>query len=97
MKSSCKRTDLASGGTFRVDTCAACGTVNLHIGALTLRLEPAAMEQLSKVLSEATAKQQKLARQRVRPSMIAGDAEDRQLEELGLSLAMLEDIEKIVH
>ena len=47
------RSELASGGTFRVDRCS-CGTINLHIGALTLRLEAAAMEQLSHVLSEAS-------------------------------------------
>ena len=64
MKSSCKRTELASGGAFRIDKCFGCGTINMHIGAFTLRLEPAAMEQLATVLGEASAEHRRMSGQK---------------------------------
>ena len=52
MTSSCKKTPLSSHGSFTVERCS-CGTIHLHIGALTLRIEPSALEQLAVTLGEA--------------------------------------------
>ena len=96
MKSSCNRTDLASGGTFRVDRCT-CGTVNLHIGALTLRLEPSAMVQLATVLGEAAESHRRLFSHDHVSHLAAEEPEALTLEELGLPMGFLDDIDKIVH
>lgn len=96
MKSSCNRTELAAGGTFRVDRCT-CGTINLHIGALTLRLEPSAMDQLATVLGDAALNHRKLNSEGFGPQLAVEDQEPLTLEELGLPMGFLDDIDKIVH
>ncbi len=46
-------TRLASHDLFRV-TRLGCGSVSLHMGALTLRIDPDALEPLARTLSEAS-------------------------------------------
>lgn len=46
------RTTLVSNGPFRVERCP-CGTVHLTIGAVTVRLPPAALEPLTDTLMRA--------------------------------------------
>ena len=49
----CTHSILAQSGSFRVDRCA-CGTINLHIGPVSLRVSPQALMQLSEVLKVAS-------------------------------------------
>lgn len=46
------RTTIVSNGPFRVEFCS-CGTVHLTIGAVTVRLPPAALEPLTDTLLRA--------------------------------------------
>lgn len=46
---------LSSGLVAEIEHCAACGLVHLHIGALTLRLQPAALHDLRDTLDRAVA------------------------------------------
>lgn len=48
----CPRTRLAEGALAAVDTCE-CGMLQLHIGALTLRMAPCALSELVGTLTEA--------------------------------------------
>ncbi len=52
MNPDCYRTLLAARGNFRVERCS-CGSISLHAGPLTLRLETDALEQLAMALGEA--------------------------------------------
>ncbi len=49
----CHRVLLASGPLARLEFCSHCQAVSLHLGALTLRLERAALESLHSTLREA--------------------------------------------
>lgn len=44
--SPCQLVTLASGPLVRVDRCMDCGTITLHLGAVSLRLDRAAAESL---------------------------------------------------
>lgn len=46
---------LAAGLIAEIEHCASCGLIHLHIGALTLRLQPAALQDLRDTLSRAVA------------------------------------------
>lgn len=46
---------LSSGLVAEIGHCAACDLVHLHIGALTLRLQPAALHDLRDTLDRAVA------------------------------------------
>ena len=46
------RTTLVQNGPFRVEVCG-CGTLHLTIGAVTLRLQPAALDPLTETLQRA--------------------------------------------
>ena len=48
----CARTRLAKGSLAAVDACE-CGMLQLHIGALTLRLAPCALAELASTLNRA--------------------------------------------
>lgn len=50
-----KRHTLSSGLVAEIEHCAGCGLVHLHIGALTLRLQPAALHDLRNTLDRAVA------------------------------------------
>lgn len=50
----CPRTRLAQGDFAAVDACR-CGTVQVHLGALTLRLAPCALAELAGTLNQALA------------------------------------------
>jgi hypothetical protein len=50
----CPRRRLAEGAIAAVDECQ-CGMLQLHIGAITLRLAPCALSELLATLSEAAA------------------------------------------
>jgi hypothetical protein len=50
----CHRTRLAQGALAAVDVCN-CGMLQLHIGALTLRLAPCALSELLSTLGQAVA------------------------------------------
>ena len=56
----CIQRRLAKTGSFSVDGCS-CGTINLHIGAMSLRLDPLALAQLAKLLSTASERYQALS------------------------------------
>ena len=62
MTSSCKKTTLSSHGSFSVERCS-CGTIHLHIGALTLRIERRSLDQLALTLGEAASINQHLEHQ----------------------------------
>ena len=62
MTSSCKKTTLSSHGSFSVERCS-CGTIHLHIGALTLRIEGRSLDQLALTLGEASSINHHLERQ----------------------------------
>ena len=49
----CKSVLLAQSGEYRVHTCS-CGTVNLHLDSVTLRVSPQALFQISSVLGAAS-------------------------------------------
>jgi hypothetical protein len=48
----CPRTRLAQGPVATVDACQ-CGTLQVHIGALTLRVTPSALAELARTLDQA--------------------------------------------
>jgi hypothetical protein len=50
----CTRTRLAEGALSAVDICE-CGMMQLHVGAFTVRLEPAAVSDVLATLGEAVA------------------------------------------
>ncbi len=50
----CERTRLAEGNVSAVDICE-CGMMQLHVGAFTLRLEPAVVSDVLATLGEAIA------------------------------------------
>jgi hypothetical protein len=50
----CPKTRLAEGGLAAVDVCH-CGMMQLHIGALTLRITPGALSELLSTLGQAVA------------------------------------------
>lgn len=47
----CQRTRLVTSSVAAVDQCS-CGTMHLHIGAMTLHLQPEAYRQLVQTLTE---------------------------------------------
>ena len=49
----CTHSILAQSGSLRVDHCG-CGTINLHLGSVSLRVSPQALMQLSEVLKLAS-------------------------------------------
>lgn len=51
----CQNRRLAQAGPFGVDHCAACDSLQVHVGPLTLRLDPLAVRELESVLTEALA------------------------------------------
>lgn len=55
MNATRKHRPLSSGLVAEIEHCAACGLVHLHIGALTLRLQPAALHDLRNTLDRAVA------------------------------------------
>jgi hypothetical protein len=48
----CFHAPLAKNGMGKMDYCAACGVVTLHIGAISLRFDPESAETVRKLLSE---------------------------------------------
>ena len=50
----CHHTRLAQGDLAAIDSCE-CGTLHLHLGALTLRLAPSVLSELLATLGEAVA------------------------------------------
>jgi hypothetical protein len=46
---------LSSGFVAEIEHCASCGLIHLHIGAMTLRLQPAALHDLRDTLDRAVA------------------------------------------
>jgi hypothetical protein len=50
----CPRTRLAEGALAAVDSCR-CGMLQVHIGALTLRMAPSALSDLADTLNQAAA------------------------------------------
>ncbi len=46
---------LSNGLVAEIEHCGACGLIHLHIGALTLRLQPAALHDLRDTLDRAVA------------------------------------------
>lgn len=48
----CRTETLASGSAATIQWCRSCGTVSVHIGATTIRLDPAACESLWATLGE---------------------------------------------
>jgi hypothetical protein len=58
----CTNSLLAKSGSFRVDHCS-CGTINLHLGAVSMRLDPQALMQLTAMLNTASARYQNISSQ----------------------------------
>ena len=56
----CTHSLLAKSGSFRVDRCS-CGTINLHLGAISMRLDPQALMQLTAMLNTASARYQNMS------------------------------------
>ena len=54
---SCIKSLLAKSGSFSVDRCS-CGTVNLNLGAISMRLDAQALFQLTELLNTASARYQ---------------------------------------
>ncbi|MCG8554672.1 MAG: hypothetical protein MJD61_05190 [Proteobacteria bacterium] len=54
MRHGCRQTRLAQGAVAAVDMCE-CGMIQLHVGAITLRLEPRALSELLATLGQAVA------------------------------------------
>jgi len=54
LQNDCRHTRLAESSVAAVDVCA-CGMMQLHIGALTLRMAPCAISELLATLGEAVA------------------------------------------
>jgi hypothetical protein len=50
----CRRTRLAQGSLAAVDACL-CGMLQVHLGALTLRMAPCALAELAHTLNQAVA------------------------------------------
>ena len=51
----CHPFPLASGPMARVERCRSCGVVTVHLGAVSFRLDPEALESVGRTLSDATA------------------------------------------
>ena len=51
----CKRIQLAGGESCKVLFCESCNVAELELGAMSLRLEPAALQGLAEVLQQARA------------------------------------------
>lgn len=49
----CQHRTLASGSTCHIQSCTECSTVSVHLGAVTLRFDPTALESLWKTVGEA--------------------------------------------
>lgn len=49
----CRRQPLANGPVAHLEFCAHCQVLSLHLGAVTLRLDPGAVESLHETLGEA--------------------------------------------
>lgn len=49
----CRRQPLATGPVAHLEFCAHCQVLSLHLGAVTLRLDPGAVESLHETLGEA--------------------------------------------
>lgn len=52
-RSPCHLQPLATGPIARIESCASCRVVSIHLGATTVRLDPSACESLWATLSEA--------------------------------------------
>ena len=52
LQEDCPKTRLAHGALAAVDACA-CGMLQLHLGAITLRMAPSALAELESTLREA--------------------------------------------
>ena len=51
--SSCRYRTLAKNGQVHIQSCGPCGRVSVHLGGVTLRFEPDALESLWNTLGEA--------------------------------------------
>lgn len=51
----CNYKTLASSGPFQVQSCRCCGGISIHLGAFTVRLDPASMTALHQTLARAVA------------------------------------------
>ncbi len=49
----CNLYTLAKGSTAHIQRCLHCGTLSMHVGPLTLRFDPGALESLWSTLGEA--------------------------------------------
>ena len=98
MTSSCKKTLLSSHDHFKVEKCT-CGSIHLHIGAMTLRIEPSALDLLAVTLNEAAQNNLKMDQQiealglRYRPKMTAFS----EMKDLGLRLGLHPDSDDDFH
>ncbi|MBK9263231.1 MAG: hypothetical protein IPM54_25945 [Polyangiaceae bacterium] len=62
----CFHAPLAKNGMGKMDYCAACGVVTLHIGAISLRFDPESAETIQTLLSDGlTALREEMAAERV--------------------------------
>lgn len=52
-KGRCHHVSLATSAAGRIDYCPACRVMSLHLGAVTIRVEPAVGEDIRKLLGEA--------------------------------------------
>jgi hypothetical protein len=52
----CRHITLAKNHVAHIEQCAECACISMHVGPLTVRLEPKAMEELLSALAEATKK-----------------------------------------
>jgi len=62
----CQKVVLAQSNGFRVDHCS-CGSIHVHAGSLTLRLEEQAAEILATVMAKAKVINRERAKQEARP------------------------------
>lgn len=49
----CHSKPLASAGMFRLESCSQCENLSVHLGPVTVRLDPGALRTLHRLLSEA--------------------------------------------
>ncbi len=49
----CQSKPLASAGSFRLDSCHHCDSLSVHLGPITVRLDPTALRALHRLLGEA--------------------------------------------
>lgn len=49
----CDTKPLASAGAFRLESCGRCQALSVHLGPVTVRLDPAALRTLHQLLAEA--------------------------------------------